>query len=222
MTEAEWLACTDPQPMLDHLRGKTSDRKLRLFLCACCRNWWEAMPEGPSRDAVEAAEHYADGPELAAPLAAAAAAVQPVEDALELGSSEQKLGITTSVAAVTIPAEAGVGRFSLSNLLIVGAAVHHGWQCALLRDIFGNPFRPAPCINPAWLRWHGGAIPQLAQAIYDERILPAGTFDPARLALLADMLTDAGCTDADILEHCRSGGEHVRGCWVVDLLLGKE
>jgi hypothetical protein len=63
---------------------------------------------------------------------------------------------------------------------------------------------------------------QVAQAIYDERLLPAGTFDPARLALLPDMLTDAGCTDADMLGHLRGGGDHVRGCWVVDLVLGKE
>jgi hypothetical protein len=95
-------------------------------------------------------------------------------------------------------------------------------QCWLLRDLFGNPFRPAPAIDPVWLRWRGGLIPQLAQALYDERVLPAGTFDPARLSLLADMLTDAGCTDPDILGHVRGGGDHVRGCWLVDSVLGKK
>jgi len=79
----------------------------------------------------------------------------------------------------------------------------------------GNPFRPAPHIDPAWLAGNGGTVPKLARAIYDER-----AFD--RLPVLADALEDAGCTDADILTHCRSGGEHVRGCWVVDLLLGKD
>ena len=83
-----------------------------------------------------------------------------------------------------------------------------------MRDIFGNPFRPVT-VNPGWLAWNDGTVPRIAQAIYDER-----AFD--RMTILADALEDAGCTDQDILGHCRSGGEHVRGCWVVDLLLGKE
>jgi len=83
----------------------------------------------------------------------------------------------------------------------------------LLRDIFGNPFRGAS-VDSHWLVWNDGTVPRLAQAIYDER-----AFD--RLSILADALEEAGCTDADILNHCRQPGEHVRGCWVVDLLLGK-
>ena len=62
--------------------------------------------------------------------------------------------------------------------------------------------------------WNDGTVRKIAQAIYDER-----AFD--RLPILADALEDAGCDNADILNHCRNGGEHVRGCWVVDLLLGK-
>lgn len=56
----------------------------------------------------------------------------------------------------------------------------------------------------------------------DERELPSGHLDAGQLAILADALEDAGCDNADILDHCRSDGPHVRGCWVVDLLLGKE
>ncbi len=82
-----------------------------------------------------------------------------------------------------------------------------------LRDIFGNPFRPV-ILDSFWLAWNDGAIRKMAHSIYDDR-----AFD--RLPLLADALEDAGCTDADILSHCRTPGEHVRGCWVVDLLLGK-
>jgi hypothetical protein len=93
------------------------------------------------------------------------------------------------------------------------------YQCRLIRDLF-HPLRPIG-VDLAWWRWRSGAIPQLAQAVYDERILPTGTLDTTRLALLADMLTDAGCMDADIRRHLRMGGEHVRGCWVVALLLGK-
>ena len=84
----------------------------------------------------------------------------------------------------------------------------------LLRDVFGNPFRPPPVIDPSWFASNDSAIRKMAQSIYDAR-----AFD--RLPLLADALEDAGCTDADILSHCRTPGEHVRGCWVVDLLLGK-
>jgi hypothetical protein len=93
-------------------------------------------------------------------------------------------------------------------------------QCDLLRDIFGNPFRRIH-ISPAWLSWNDGIVPRLAQAAYEDRILPAGTLDNARLAVLADALEEAGCTDEQILTHLRSGGEHYRGCWVLDLLLRK-
>src|SRR5262249_44075157 len=87
-----------------------------------------------------------------------------------------------------------------------------------LRDIFGNPFRPI-AVAPAWLT---PTVLAQAQAIYDDRILPAGTLDNTRLAVLGDALENAGCEDADILNHCRRPGEHVRGCWVIDLILCKE
>lgn len=90
----------------------------------------------------------------------------------------------------------------------------------ILQDIFGNPFRPVT-IAPTILTWHDSTIPRLAQAIYDDRQLPSGTFDPVRMNILADALLDAGCDNEDIIAHCRSDKPHVRGCWVVDLLLGK-
>ena len=82
---------------------------------------------------------------------------------------------------------------------------------ALLRDILGNPFRPV-ALDP---EWRTSTVVALAQGIYEER-----AFD--RLPILADALQDAGCENEDILNHCRSKGPHVRGCWVVDLLLGNE
>jgi hypothetical protein len=85
---------------------------------------------------------------------------------------------------------------------------------ALLRDVLGYPFRPAPAIAPAWLACNDGAVRQIAQAIYDDE-----AFD--LLPLLADALEDAGCAEAEVLAHCRGPGEHVRGCWVVDWLLDK-
>jgi hypothetical protein len=94
-------------------------------------------------------------------------------------------------------------------------------QCELLRCVFGNPFAADPAVAPSVLRWQGGTVPRLAEAAYMERDLPAGTLDPARLAVLADALEDAGCQDPQILEHLRGEGPHVRGCWVTDLLLGR-
>ena len=95
-------------------------------------------------------------------------------------------------------------------------------QCGLLRDIFGTlPFRPLRPIDPAWMRWNGGTIIGLAWAAFQERHLPSGLLDNARLAVLADALEEAGGTEGDILGHLRGPGPHVRGCWLVDLFLGK-
>src|SRR5262249_49649846 len=94
-------------------------------------------------------------------------------------------------------------------------------QAHLVRDLLGNPFQPVTA-DPAWLSWNDGAVVTLAQAASDERLLPTGHLDPARLGVLADALEDAGCSDEAILEHLRDPGPHVRGCWVVDLILGKD
>jgi len=95
-------------------------------------------------------------------------------------------------------------------------------QCALLRCIFGNPFQPLPPIEPSLLTWNGGVVLRLAQAAYENRLLPSGELDSVRLAVLADALEDAGLTDETVLSHLRQPGQvHVRGCFVIDTLLGK-
>jgi hypothetical protein len=104
-----------------------------------------------------------------------------------------------------------------SPAFVAGKAKEEKAICGLIRDIFGNPFHPLS-INPAW---QTPTVVALAHAAYDNRLLPAGILEPARLGILADALEDAGCTSADILSHLRQPGEQVRGCWVVDLLLGK-
>jgi hypothetical protein len=81
----------------------------------------------------------------------------------------------------------------------------------VLRDIFGNPFRS---VGVESLRSTEDVL-GLARAMYDER-----NFD--RMPILGDILEAAGCADAAILGHCRGPGPHVRGCWVVDLVLGKQ
>ena len=84
-------------------------------------------------------------------------------------------------------------------------------QVALLRDIVGNPFRPAT-FDPAW---RTSTVVALARQMYDSR-------DFTAMPILADALQDAGCTSDAILGHCRDAhATHVRGCWVVDLVLGK-
>jgi hypothetical protein len=93
--------------------------------------------------------------------------------------------------------------------------------CHLLRDIFGNPFWPAELAEGV-LTWNDGCVVKLATAAYECRQLPDGTLDKARLAVLADALEEAGCQDETVLKHLREqGAVHVRGCWVLDLLLGK-
>ena len=233
MSESEWLACTDPQPMLEFLRDRASDRKRRLFTCACCRRVWEALTDERSRSAVEAAERYADGLAGREELAAKAEAAEAPASAV--ASARAREAVVSPVPHVTQAALAATGERAEPTMR-ADATIWAAWatseatrvpgqerrhQCALLRDLFGAvPFRPIP-LDPAWLTWSGGQIPRLAQAAYDERELPAGTLDTARLAVLADALKEAGCTDADILNHCRRPGVHVRGCWVVDLLLGQ-
>ncbi|MFL5341777.1 MAG: hypothetical protein ACJ8F7_16655 [Gemmataceae bacterium] len=86
-------------------------------------------------------------------------------------------------------------------------------QAQLVREVFGNPFRPV-AIDPDWLTWRDGTAVKLAQTIYDDK-----RFDI--MPILADALHEAGCTNDEILKHCTEPGEHVRGCWVVDLILGK-
>jgi hypothetical protein len=89
---------------------------------------------------------------------------------------------------------------------------------ALLRDVFGNPFRPV-VFEPSW---QTPTVVEVAQAAYEDRSLPQGLLDCTRLAILSDALEDAGCTVSAILDHLRSPGPHVRGCWALDVLLGKE
>jgi hypothetical protein len=83
---------------------------------------------------------------------------------------------------------------------------------ALIRDLF-NPFQPLT-LYPTWLTWNDGTVPKIAQGVYDE-----GALD--RMPVLADALEEAGCADQSLLSHCRQPGPHVRGCWLVDCLLGK-
>jgi hypothetical protein len=202
MTEAEWLACTDPRPMLEFLEGKASERKLRLVACACCRGLWPLLTDERSRRAVEVSERYADGEATSGEMLAASAAADTA----------------AADIAAWAAARAAAGDAAWAARAAATVATSDAALVALLREVFGNPFRPM-AVDPCWLAWQGGTVPRLAQAAYAERQLPSGHLDPARLAVLADALEDAGCQDADLLGHLRGPGPHVRGCWVVDSLL---
>jgi hypothetical protein len=193
VTEAEWLSCGDPARMLESLAGRATDRKARLFACACCRG-----VAGLGRSAgrcVRLAERYADGHATAAER--------------DAGRRAGWRSHAAGVAAGWVLAEDAAGasaRFAgrLGGRLRGAAAGH-------LRDLFGNPFRPV-AVDPSWLT---PTVVALAAGIYAD-----GAFD--RLPILADALQAAGCDNADVLGHCRGPGPHVRGCWVTDLVLGKE
>lgn len=204
MTEQEWLTCADPKTMLEFLRGKASDRKLRLFAVACSRRVWSVI-DSLGQAAVDVAEAYADG--LAGPdeMRAARLACQGAGGQASWYASATKPEVAARNAARS--AQVGVA----SNPLLGTEADELLAQAGLMRDIFGNPFRSVapdlPSLTPT--------VVQLAQIIYDDRAFE-------RMPELADALSQAGCTNATILDHFRGPGPHVRGCWVVDLLLGKE
>ena len=214
MTEAEWLASNDAQRMMQYLAGGPSPRKSRLFTVACCRRIGYLLTR-KGREAVDAAERFADGlleePELTAAMGAVGRprtnARFRAAEAARFTSYPPLTNWTPAAANVAVDA---VGYDEHDRPIPEKRAAEESAQASLLRDIFGNPFRPA-AVDPAWLT---STVVSLAEGIYAER-----AFD--RLPILADALQDAGCDNADILDHCRGPGPHARGCWVVDLLLGK-
>jgi hypothetical protein len=238
MTEQWWLTRADPNRMLKYLRaGGLSERKDILFGTACCRRILHLVGTWGPR-ALEAVERFAEAPGDRPDLRAALSDV-----VFRAG----KLLTETSMAAERLPKGAEgerpllQARHQAATAFIyfpnvrLNPVAPYAWsahvtqpggasrrresaaQAALLRDIAGNPFRPV-AVSPAW---QTPQVVALAQTAYEERALPSGELDPARLAVLADALEDAGCTNRDILNHLRGPGPHVRGCWAVDLLLGK-
>jgi hypothetical protein len=207
--------------MLESLRGKASDRKLRLFAVACCRCIWHLLADERSREAIRIAERFADGAstfdELEATYRPAVAACHEAEGGAHFaaaGTAERSATDAARYAAYG----AGAGLRPWPGLWGVELKAVEEAHAGLVRDVFGNPFRPVTISSS----WQSPQVVALAQAGYDERDLPAGTLDTTRLAVLADALEEAGCADAALLGHLRGPGPHVRGCWAVDLILGKQ
>jgi uncharacterized protein (TIGR02996 family) len=230
--EADWLASTDPTSMLEYLRRKVSDRQLRLFACACCWSLRLFLQDERRRRPIEVAERFADGLATVAEMEAVA---YPVPVAVSWVSERDAFLAAVRAAHAAAfalacqppgpldPSAASQMQPSLAFALVAqyaGSRRRMMWeferaaQTNLLRCIVGNPFRLV-AVDPAWLGWNQGTVPKLALGIYHD-----GAFEC--LPILADALEDAGCGDPQILEHCRRPGPHVRGCWVVDLLLSKD
>jgi len=233
MTEAEWRACTDPEAMLEFLRDKASNRKVRLFLAACCRRVWNLLPDHSCREAVLVAERFADGNANDRERRAMRKQVAHggvTDNLTEINARDAAFQINEKTlvkkGALFLGVAAVVGHAANPTNECGAAAYKEAYQAeekaeaSLVRCIFGNPFRPVT-LNPAQLSWQDGTIPRLAASIYEERSLPDGTLDNARLGVLADALVDAGCSDTEWERHLRGAGTHVRGCWVVDAILGK-
>jgi hypothetical protein len=263
MTEQEWLAPTGPGLMLRCVGDGASDRKLRLFACACCRRIWHLLTDERSRKAVEVTERFADREatqeELAAAADRAAAGAADAEaaynDAGEMANcaaaeaamyhlgddwtksfdeAASEASGAAAARAATQAADAETANWAAAQAVdaadagaaarateaaarttrAAAKAAEQQAQADLLRDIFSNPFRPSPPVPPTVLAWNDGTVRRMAEGIYKER-----AFD--RMPILADALEDAGCANEDLLSHCRSEGPHVRGCWAVDLLLGR-
>jgi hypothetical protein len=245
MTEQQWLQATDPQPMLEYLQGKVSDRKLRLFAVAACRRASRLLfPAGRAEAFLEIIERYADGSASKGEVIACHSGMLPSPvseqtDELEvplwwwmtrdmLKGGVRNIAVVADWIAQTLRASANDSHTALhasagdeirasrsawaeANLAMSG---ERAFQCYCLRDLFGPlPFRPV-VLDSGWLTWHDGLLVSMARQMYDSR-------DFRDLPVLADALEEAGCTNRDILGHCRSGGEHVRGCWVVDAILGR-
>ncbi len=230
MTEQEWLACTNlPNQMMGCLGDRPNERQLRLFACAMVRQVWHLLTDRRSQAVVEVAERFADG--LASPVElddARSEAEQASEllDRSPMGGYSPKAATAASLTGVVEDFNAVVFDAYIAVTCSRGhktAGAMYRSQTDLLRDIFRNPFRPLPAIDPAWKAWNDGVVPRLAASVYEGRQLPQGTLDAGWLAILADALEEAGCADREMLEHCREPGlVHVRGCWVVDLILKKE
>jgi hypothetical protein len=215
MTEAKWLACVDPGGMLRRAGGTTwqrlrrwwhgtpyPERKFWLVACAC----WRGCCEEDDREALDLLERFCEG------------------TASRGEAMEALFRSRFSASLVTFPSDAML--YSTAVAVAVGAAtcsahLEPAEGAVLVREVFGNPFRPSPPFPPAVLAWNDGTVRRIAQGIYDERRMPEGTLDAARLTVLADALLDAGCEDEGLVEHCREPGPHVRGCWAVDFLLGR-
>ncbi len=216
MTEEEWLGLSDPRALLEYLRNKASARKLRLYAIACCSRFPHLVVDNRTRLALIVAAEYCEGRISEKQLGAAEQALWTfVNDELPIDPAAVRYLALAARQAAKPEGEAWASA-NVAGYFVQCATEHRRdervVQCDLIRKIFGNPFRPVS-FDPNWRTWD---VMALAAGIYDEK-----AFD--RTPILADALQDAGCDSDAILNHLRGpDATHVRGCWVLDLVLGKE
>jgi len=195
MLEAEWLTATDPTSLLALLPAPVSNRKCRLLACACVRQEWPVPTEFGCQLAVNAGEKMADGQLADAERHAAITTI-------EAGATEAANAwsyLVTAAGACLHPIGIDSADIALDSMdgycMELFNRSDHIVRVALVRDIFGNPFRPVS-VNPSWL---SSTVVAIAAGVYQDR-----AFD--RLPVLADALQDAGCDNEDVLNHCPPTG----------------
>jgi hypothetical protein len=222
MTEQEWLTSTELMPMVDFLGEKLDARKLRLFACASARRVWKLLDDDQSKLAVEVGERFADGLASAADLALAFRTADATWASMSDYAGSRRAMRRSEKGRAAAKKAAWLARNAANPDLSRRQLGYYSGRTArtnfahasVLRDLFGPlPFRAVE-VAPAWLAWNAGAVPGLAETIDED-----GTFD--LMPVLGDALEDAGCEDAAILDHLRGEGGHVRGCWALDLILGR-
>jgi hypothetical protein len=228
MTEQEWLACEDVREMLEWLSNRTWRRlamwlgrnyergELRRFCHfanACFERIATATPVRPAHRAMLTNELPVRSPATEEDYAAGPWN-EGVRESAELGM-EAWAGRWADAAARCVAWRRAYWSGHLDWTEFKRARdLERGVQAALLRCIFGNPFLPTPAVDLNWLESAGQAAEELARTI-------AATDAYERLPELANLLEQAGCTDAALLDHCRGPNRHARGCWAVELLAGK-
>ncbi|MCI0701576.1 MAG: hypothetical protein L0241_10880 [Planctomycetia bacterium] len=215
LREIWWRTASHPRELLEFLEDHKRGRKWRLFMCACGRRCLEQMPGEVYRKAVALGEAYADG-EASTEMMESVAVVAFGE----LDNHRQHPeAYAAGYVAVAVASLGGSHLFDVT-LHLSGCAASVGKnqaaefavQADFVRDIFGNPFRSVIFSS----EWRTDTAVSLARTMYESR-------DFSLMPILADALQDAGCDNEDILSHCRDANQvHVRGCWVVDLVLGKQ
>jgi hypothetical protein len=205
----------DTRQLLDAAWERLSARKLRLLACALARQSWDLLTDRRSQLAVEVAESYADGGSSDRDRYLALNAAQAAVD----GLTARYARIAEGEADPDASPDEMMRRIEAASLALGTAMLYpHRWIDApglapLVRDLLGPPV--CPVVDPAWLDWNRGLVRAMAGEIYESR-----HFD--QLPILADALEEAGCTDPDLLGHCRAAAPHARGCWLLDLLLDRE
>jgi hypothetical protein len=224
-SESAWFKSKTPISLFQTLKGKKMPRQRRLIAVEACLPWIAEMQDRKSRQAVEVADRFLNGVASADELEQAFLSAQKIAEkrieechrATE-NKAERWNAWRLCYAAQLCATRSGSDEAALEILKRTtrmrpeADEAENVKLCELIRDIVGNPFRPVPKLDPVWLSWNESVIGKLARSMYETRQFKD-------MPILGDALEEAGCDDEQVLTHCRSTAEHVRGCWVIDWVL---